>query len=862
MALCSDGAALAHFLAARADDHSEAFAPLVSALVEAALKVRPRVDQTHLLSPYSPNITPRRLFKVLASARSYETIEGDAHTAALGDRGAVRAGELASRCCGVLATVARRAPRAACYEGGYGLAVRSAATLFALLASKTTASHLRTAASEALHALALALATCRADDVSKGGAAEVASLLPLRRLLWAVSKSSDFRARHCVVAWADGAAWGRGDPAATYLLSCLGSDPHTDVRQAAARALQSTGSSSEMETSDDTPIPALTGRSSVDAFVQFVAFAVAGGDGSPALKALPPRARASVVAFAADALRQLQGQIHGTLPTTRVSSPLPRLFDVVVASSAAGPACDASGAVASALATASLGTGDAGSSSNNASFLTAFAALVDAADALLDEPVHAAEGGSDEAAPSVVAASCLFLCLTACARALEASDDDGPRVLWRGLPGTLLRRFAAQTPRFAALAGLAFDTQPPAHAALAAATVGGSSSGGRAAADATAAALAVSCSELLGMLAPFAPPVAALHLLDAAAAILESEATAAGAASARVAGRHGTALGARRAAAVASLATVGALAAALHATTAPLEWARPLVAAEAGGATAGSGEAATGEGLARAMRRAVAAAGALVGCADTQVHVAAARAVTQAANFNVPLPSAPDEAADSTDAPPAPAPLEGRAPPSVQYASVEAAAAAGDRAAVRLLSARAGAFECPLLPVACLCRVAGACAHAAARRRRAFCGLVFVVFLACRWRWLWRWLAGRRVAPLRCDGQHPRRRRAARSRCRCRPSHRGGVPLRGGEERGGGSSGGNCQPQRPRPGLCGRIRARGPRPRPVRSGRRCGAGRRAPRPFAGLVARRASQRRHLAPRRPRRRSPHARCRRG
>lgn len=511
-----------------------------------------------------------------------------------------------------------------------------------------------------------ATATCRQSSGSRSSGGR-ASLLPLRRLLWAMSKSSDFRARHCVVAWADGAAWGRGNPAATYLLSCLGSDSHPDVRQAASRALPSIGAPQEVEA------PAATPTRTAAAFVQFMAFAVAGGDGSPALRALLPRARASVVGFAASALRQIHGA--AAVPTTRS---LPRLCEVSpVAGAAVGPAGDASGAIACALATATLGFGDASSSDSGASFLAAFAALVESADTLLDETADAPplEGGHGEAAPSVAAASCLFLGLSACAQALHGKpSDDVTQALWRGLPGTLLRRFAAQTHRFAALAGHGFDRPLPAHAELPAAGISSSSGGvGRAASDATAAALAVCCSELLGVLAPFAPRLASVEVLANAAAVLESEAAAAGgsAAGTRGAARHGSALGARRAAAMAALATVGALAAALHAPTAPLG---------SNDATAASGEAAPAEapsedGRPRALRRAVAAAGALVGCADTEVHLAAARAVTRAATFYAPLPSEPDEMAPGAAS---------AAPPAAgQYTSVEAAAAAGDRAAVR-----------------------------------------------------------------------------------------------------------------------------------------------------------------------------------
>ena len=636
----------------------------------------------------------------------------------------------------MLATVAHRCPRLACcvrpaaasdsaggeespHEDGfvddYGLAIRSAATLFALLATKTTASHLRTAAAEALHTLAAALVVCRAED-AKGnldsdqtihGAAH-ATLVPLRRLLWSMSRSSDYRARHCVVTWADQAAWGRGEPAATYLLSCLASDPHNDVRDAASHALEAIGAPEEATmSSESSPV-----REPIASFIQFVNFAVTGGEGSPALHTLPHRVQASAIEFAMTALQRIQS-IDGPLHEDCAALLLCEVSPVV----GTGLVLKSSYDTAFALKSASLSSMSADTSQpNNSSgpFLAAFEDLVESANRLLDEAAYTQQQRADGdwtevVVPSVVASDCLLLCLKACSQALQlnALTGESTQTLWCGLSGRLLRKFAGNIHRFAALVGHASEVTNLSHLSAQSGSVcdSGSIQVGRATSDAITVAISKRCAEILGVLAPFAPSVVSERLLVAATAVLNTEDNARiGLATQRsVVSRGNSALGARRSAVVSALTTIGALVQALHVSYTSLEKIKQAVATEI--MEGASDDAVLGvlscKNLARSVHGAVATAAGWVGCNDTEVHLAAACAITRSATFHVPLPSLgmDDHMDDHMPLAPGSALNAHPSPPAQQYSSIEAAAAAGDRDAVRsLMQRRDGAVAAPEPP--------------------------------------------------------------------------------------------------------------------------------------------------------------------
>jgi hypothetical protein len=440
---------------------------------------------------------------------------------------------------------------------------------------------------------------------------------------------------------------------------------------------------------------ALPDRDPIASFVHFVNFAVTGGDGSPALHTLPLRARASVIKFAMtilERIRSIDAPTNTHSNTVRLSEVSPAVGAVLVANS--------SRETSFALISAALSSDNVQSPQHNKSvrpFLAAFSDLVASSMHLLDEAALEQQHSSDgdhtviETVPSVVAANCLLLSLKACAQALQDDSLTGESIknLWSGLPGTLLRQFAAQMHRFASLAGHTSEVSNASHLGVQSVSGGdsGSSQIGRAASDATAVALSRRCAEIMGVLAPFAPSVASEQLLVAATGVLQAEKNEHNGflSNRNVAPQSNSATGARRSALVSALTSVGALAEALHASHTSLEKIKQVVVSEnANGAPdAASSSLLSCENLARSVHRAVAAAGGFVGCNDTEVHLAAAYAITRSANFNVPLPSLGVE-----EVLPSPAPESAiSAPPSpaLQYSSIEAAAAAGDRAAVRSL---------------------------------------------------------------------------------------------------------------------------------------------------------------------------------
>jgi len=393
LALRSDGASLAHFLASRVGiasltrpghigatrslDAEEELRRSEDTAQPGALEGTHDADEPHsvgalddaLLNDEFAEVGPCLLdsaLKILASAASYNvtTSNGgvESASASIAERGNAHAGELLNRCCSVIGTLARRSPTLVCVAKPLDFirllgwnqqlsspplaadmsgAVRVAATLFALLASKSTASHLRASAAGALSAVAHAVKRFRASlamaaAVHPTRTAPPNGLTSLRRLLWALSKSSDHHARLATAEWAE-CAFGRIDTGAIdanrksiekaeklvdeeiggarddeeeecdlgamYLCCCLSSDPHTDVRDAASAILARATATAT----------ATTRRAHLPPFALFVRLVHEGkGGGStvetssscPRLTTLSPHSRASVLAFSSACLRE------------------------------------------------------------------------------------------------------------------------------------------------------------------------------------------------------------------------------------------------------------------------------------------------------------------------------------------------------------------------------------------------------------------------------------------------------------------------------------------------------------------------------------------------------------------------------
>ena len=569
MALRSEGAALAHFMAVRSAHLPELF--------DASMRV-------------------------LARVKTYET-----SAEASDDRSSVRTTELFSRCCSVASVVAQRFP--AILNGkthfnslDFGTAVQTAATLFAILISKTTSNHLKVSIGDTLESLSTALS--RSLETLSVKATDCPTLAPLRRLLFAMARSTEHRARLSALTWA---AVATGQEMSTYLAAMLREDAIDEVRNEAHRLLKGATKPSASE---------------------FLGVIITGGDGVPPLGTLQPRTRASALSYASDCLAEDA-----------------RVLLVAHAKDAfiikAQRPCDLWNTVDveaeqerhAALAAALVLHGD-----GIADFQRAFRVVTEAVDVLLNDALLAA---TDEISlqPAVLAAKSLLRCLKS-VRDVELAGGSYKEVSLAAYSTSAIDRFGPL------VEGGLFETALQQHTL-------------------TSLELSDASSEILGVLVHHAPKPELERIIDVV--MLELSSPSLLQMSQSRAAPRGVGIRTRS---------------------------RSLAAIRLGGFLV--------EYLPDPPSQVVRALGNLVGCKDDDLHRIASRAITRSISFgqNLPepngSPASPEEhtfrggsSRGEASAENAPGDTSIDIPDAVlAYGSIEAAASAGDRTAVREMMRR------------------------------------------------------------------------------------------------------------------------------------------------------------------------------